>query len=75
MKELLVNDVLNVNYYSVLMDGSTDFSVVEQELVYIIFLNKGVLKVKFFNIGNDQSANAEDLLLSLKDLFEHIGLT
>lgn len=50
-------------------------SVVEQELVYILFLNKGVLKVKFFNIGNDQSANAEDLLLSLKDSFEQIGLT
>lgn len=57
------------------MDGSTDFSVVEQELVYILFLNKGVLKVKFFSIGNDQSANAEDLLLSLKDSFEQIGLT
>ena len=70
LKESLVNDLLNTNYYSVLKDGSTDSSVVEQELVYIIFLNKGVPKVKFSSIESVQSANTEGLLSSLKDSFE-----
>ena len=43
LKEWFVNYLLNSNYYSVLMDRSTDSSVVEHELVHI-FLNKGVPK-------------------------------
>ena len=73
MKESLVNDLLNANYYSVLMDGSTVSIVAEQELVYILFLNRGVQKVKFSSIESIQSANAEGLLLPLKDYFERIG--
>ena len=55
------------------MDGSTVSIVVEQELVYILFLNRGVQKVKFSSIESIQSANAEGLLLPLKDYSERIG--
>ena len=37
LKESFVEDLLRANYYSILMDGSTDSSVIEQELIYVLF--------------------------------------
>ena len=49
LKETLVDDLLSAKYYSVLMDGSTDASVTEQELIYVLYLSKnGRPHVKFF---------------------------
>ena len=74
LKDELITDLKNANYYSVLMDGSTDSSVIEQELVYVLFLDKGVPTVKFSSIESVQSADADGLLSSLKDLFERVGV-
>ena len=52
------------------MDGSTDSSVIEQELIYVLFLNNGTLQVKFFSIESVKIADAEGLLLSLKESVE-----
>ena len=61
-------------YYSILLDGSTDSSAIEQELIYVLFLNNGTPQVKFFSIKSIKSADAEGLLLSLKESFERIGI-
>ena len=76
LKETLVDDLLSAKYYSVLMDGSTDASVTEQELIYVLYLSKnGRPHVKFFNIESVKSADAEGLKSSLNESFERIGIT
>ena len=37
----LKDDLLKVNYYYLLCYGSTDKSVTEQEVIYILFLQDG----------------------------------
>ena len=66
LKESFVEDLLRANYYSILMDGSTDSSVIEQELIYVLFLNNGTPQVKFFSIESIKSVDTEGLLSSLK---------
>ena len=76
LKDNMVQDLLNAKYYSILMDGSTDSSVTEQELIYILFLSKnGIPEVKFFSIESVKSADAEGLKSSLKEAFERIGIS
>ena len=53
-------------YYSISMDGSTDSSFVEQELIYVLFINNGTLQVKFFSVESVKSVDAKGLLSSLK---------
>ena len=48
------------------MDGSTDSSFVEQELIYVLFINNGTLQVKFFSVESVKSVDAKGLLSSLK---------
>ena len=40
LKESFVEDLLRANYYSILVDGSTDSNVIEQELIYVIFFKQ-----------------------------------
>ena len=40
LKESFVKNLLRANYHSILMDGSTDSSVVEQELIYVLFFKE-----------------------------------
>ena len=35
-----MKNLLRANYHSILMDGSTDSSVVEQELIYVLFFKE-----------------------------------
>ena len=62
-------------YYSVLMDGSTDSSVTKPESIYILYLSKnGTSEVKFFSIESVKTADAEGLKSSLEEAFERIGI-
>ena len=45
MKEDFVKDILNARYYSILTDGSTDASILEQEVLYILFLSSSWVPV------------------------------
>ena len=75
IKDNMVQDLLNAKYYSVLMDGSTDSSVTEQELIYLLFLGKnGIPEVKFFSVESVKAADADGLKSSLKEAFERIGI-
>lgn len=48
LKDALVKDLVDAKYYSLLTDGSTDSGVLEQELIYVLFLNRsGRAEVNF----------------------------
>ena len=67
IRNAMVEDLLRAKYYSILMDSSTDSSVTEQELIYILYLSKnGTTEVKFFSIQPVKAADAEVLNHRLK---------
>ena len=41
------SDLTKANYYTVLVDGSTDKVIVKQEAIYILFLHSGVPKLRY----------------------------
>jgi len=60
---------------SVLVDGSTDCSVIEKELSYIRFVDaSGLVCTKLMALKDVQHADASGLLCVLKDSLEHVGL-
>ena len=64
IRQKLLEDIEKCNYFTLLMDGSTDSSVTEQELIYVLFLDsKGMPSVKFLSIENVQHAHADGLKL------------
>ena len=68
MKLPLKECLMKVKYYSVLQDGSTDTSVNEQELIYVLFLYKGRPILKFLSIENPPVADAQHLVECVKKL-------
>ncbi|XP_066915547.1 zinc finger protein 862-like [Clytia hemisphaerica] len=71
MKDSFVNDLLNANYYSVLTDGSTDASITEQEVVYVLYLSGGEPKVKFLGIEAPDQATADGLKENIEKAFHN----
>ena len=64
IRQKSLEDIEKCNYFTLLMDGSTDSSVTEQELIYVLFLDsKGMPSVKFLSIENVQHAHADGLKL------------
>ena len=61
MKVPLKECLLNAKSYSILQDGSTDTSMSEQELVYVLLFNYGQAVLKFLTIENPQAADAPHL--------------
>ena len=59
-------DFAKAKYYSVLTDGSTDTSVFEEEAIYVLFLDDGIPKTKYFIIENVKHGNAEGLHDAIK---------
>ena len=59
MKKSLAESVANARYFTFLSDVSTDSSVTEQEVIYVLFLDSGVLVVSIKSVEN---ANAEGVL-------------
>jgi hypothetical protein len=74
-KDSLAKDLANARFFSCLNDGSTDASVVEQELVYVLFLSEGTPTLKFLSIESVKSGNAEGIRASIEEAFTRIGLT
>ena len=75
MKEDFVKDILNDRYYSILTDGSTDASILEQEVLYVLFLSSsGVAVLKFLSVDTPQHAHADGLKQCIEDSFQRIGI-
>ena len=75
MKEDFVKDILNARYYSILTDGSTDASILEQEVLYVLFLSSsGVAVLKFLSVNTPQHAHADGLKQCIEDSFQRVGI-
>ena len=76
MKEDFVKDILNGRYYSYLTEGSTDASILDQEVLYVLFLSSSVVPVlTFLIVDTPQHARADDLKQCIEDSFQRIGIT
>ena len=60
LTEELEKDIGRINYFSVLTDGSTDESVVEQEAIYIIFMINGVPTIRYLGIESVKNGITKD---------------
>ena len=74
-RESLKTDLANANFYSVLNDGSTDSGVIEQELIYVLFLNHGTPTLKYFSIESVTNANAEGIKETIATAFSRFGIS
>ena len=70
----LQEDLANAHYFCILNDGSTDSSIIEEELVYLVFLKSGKPLLKFFLIEPANNANAEGIIEYIKTAFERISI-
>ena len=71
----LLEDIEKCNYFTLLMDGSTDSSFTEQELIYVLFLDsKGTPSVEFLSIENIKYVHAYGLKGSIVQAFERLKL-
>ena len=66
----LQKDLANAHYFCILSDGSTDSSVTEEELVYLLFLKNGKPLLKFLSIEAANNANAEGIIECIKTDFK-----
>ena len=64
----------NAHYFCVLSDGSTDTSVIEEEVVYLLFLKSGKSLLKFLSLEPANNANAEGIIQCIEAAFERIGI-
>lgn len=77
--EDMVKEVNNVNFYSLLWDGTTDVSVSEKETMFIKYLDTQQqetieVKTKFLALQSIPYANADGLVDSINDAFTDIGI-
>ena len=71
----VLEDIEKCNYFTLLMDGSTDSSFTEQELIYVLFLDsKGTPSVEFLSIENIKYVHAYGLKGSIVQAFERLKL-
>ena len=71
----LKKDLTKAHYYSVLCDGSTDKSVIEQEAIFILFLCDGFPALRYLSIESVDNATATGFFLSsLTTAFEKSGV-
>ena len=59
----------NARYFTCLIDGSTDSSVTEQEVVCSVFFDSGVPVFKYVTKESVENANAKGVQKSIEDAF------
>ena len=75
MRSEFLKSLMSANYYSVLTDGSTDASVMEQEVVYVLFMSEeGEPVVKFISIETPEHAHADGWKQCIEEAFQKIGI-
>ena len=76
VKKGFAKDFANTRYYGVLSDGSTDSPMIEQELVYVLYLSKdGVPIVKYLSIESAENGDASGLKNCITKAFQRFGIT
>jgi hypothetical protein len=64
----------DVHFFSILIDGATDSSVTENELIYLRFVEDGKPVNHYFSIENVEHANAAGILQTIEQAFVKKGL-
>ena len=60
---------------SILADGSTDVSIVEQEVVYIRYIADATVKTHFISIENLETSDAKGVKSGLENALRKVGLS
>ena len=71
----LKEKLAKARYYYVLNDGSSDTSVSEKELVYVLFLDDGKPKIEILSIEDVKNADAAGIQECITESFQRIGIT
>ncbi|CAB3995601.1 zinc finger 862-like [Paramuricea clavata] len=81
LSKTLTNDLKEAKFYSVLTDGTTDCSVTEKELVYVLYFNPkqtgeniGV-KLAFLCLKDVKKADAPGIKSVIESSFASLGIT
>ena len=69
----LDNDLKNCNYFTCLNDGSTDSSITEQEVIYVLYSKDGVPTVRYLSIETINVANAPEIVPLIQDAFQQVN--
>ena len=69
MYERSVQKIMDEKFYSILIDGATDSSVTENELIYVRYLNNGVPENHYLSIEDIENANALGILKCIDTAF------
>jgi len=67
VKRLIEDDL---HFYSILIDGATDSSVTENELIYLRFVENGKPVNHYFSIEDVEHATAEGILQKIEESFD-----
>lgn len=76
-KDALKRQLANTLYFSVCCDGSTDVSVTEKEIIFIIYVDNNSecdVKCDFLTITDLQSGRAVDILAAIKTTLLDFGI-
>ena len=71
-KDSFAKDLAKARYFCILSDGSTDCSVTEEELEYVMFLLCGKPGLKFLSIEPVNNANAEGIYNCIEEAVERV---
>ena len=71
-KDSFAKDLAKARYFCIASNGSTDSSITEEELVYVLFLLCGKPMLKFLSIEPANNANAEGIHSCIKEAFEQV---
>ena len=75
IKSDLKTDVINTRFISVLSDGSTDAAILEEEIVYVRYLQNNIPVTKFAGIKNPIKADAPGILKAIEDVLVSLKLS
>ena len=64
----------DVHFFSILIDGATDSSVTENELIYLRFVEDGKPVNHYFSIENVEHADAAGIVQTIEQAFVKKGL-
>jgi hypothetical protein len=68
-------ELKNANAYAILSDGSTDSSVIEEEIIFIRFVKNGQIYTRFMSLQAAPNAKATGLKAAIEKALEDVGIS
>lgn len=68
------HDIENARFFTVMADGTTDSGVLEQEAVYVRYVNGGEIQTKMVDCINLDAGNAEGVLKGIDKGLKSVGV-